>query len=157
MIDAFLHILYSHLPGRTHWRKAKFSEVTDLYISMSFKTLSLSLVGIFVPIFLYQTGYSLPEIILYYIVVSLVQCAAVIASGYLVARNGPKHVLRYDVCKAFYPKDSSEMINKKTSKDPSPNPPKYLSASNEKHINISKESGELFCSSFFGTDCLIKK
>ncbi len=43
--------------------------MTEIYIAMALRTFAFSVIGLFIPIFLYKIGYSIHEIILYLIVV----------------------------------------------------------------------------------------
>lgn len=57
------------------------------------RSLGLSLVGIFVPIYLYKLEYSLPTIFLFMAGVFGARMICDVLSGYLVAWRGPKHVI----------------------------------------------------------------
>lgn len=71
------------------------SELGELYVSMTLKTLSLSMISVFVPIYLYDLGISLAGISLYFFLYFVVRTPINVVAGVLVARYGPKHVLSY--------------------------------------------------------------
>ena len=70
------------------------SELSELYLSNTLKTFAVSLINIFVPIYLYDLGYSLREIIFFYLVFFMARPFIDYYAGYLVTRFGPKHVMR---------------------------------------------------------------
>lgn len=81
--------------SRHFWRNANMSELGELYISMTLKTLSLSMISVFVPIYLYDLGVSLYGIAVYFFFYFLMRMPLNIVTGFLVSRYGPKHVLSY--------------------------------------------------------------
>jgi MFS family permease len=85
------HLIYN----RRFWRRVEMSELSELYISMSLKTLALSLVAIFIPVYLYELGYQLSEIAFYYLMYFLLRLPLNIMAAYLTAAKGPKHTLSY--------------------------------------------------------------
>src|SRR4051812_29274710 len=75
------------------WRDVGFDELSEIYISMMFRALALSVVGIFVPIYLYKLGYGLTSILLFYGTFSFMRMLCDVLAGYTVARIGPKHTM----------------------------------------------------------------
>lgn len=71
------------------------SELSELYISMTLKSLALSLIAIFLPVYLYQEGYSITQIGLYYAFYFAIRTILDLVAGSLTARFGPKHMLSY--------------------------------------------------------------
>lgn len=71
------------------------SEMSELYTSMALKTLAISLVGIFLPVYLYQEGYLIEQIIVYFAFYFAIRTVFNVLAGKLVAMVGPKHVLSY--------------------------------------------------------------
>lgn len=53
----------------------------------------MSMMGLFIPIFMYHSGYDLTSIMLLFVFFFLTRGFADIASGFLVARFGPKHII----------------------------------------------------------------
>lgn len=86
-------IVFRLLRHRHFWRDVSFNELSELYISMMFRNLALSLVGIFVPIYLYHLGFSLAAIMAYFGYFFLARVFSDLAAGYMVARIGPKHTM----------------------------------------------------------------
>lgn len=89
------NLLYRLLARRHYWRFVGFDELSELYVSMLLRSLGLSLIGIFVPIYLYQLGYSLPTIFLFLAGLYASRLIANPLAGYLVAAVGPKHVITF--------------------------------------------------------------
>lgn len=81
------------LERRHYWRRLSFDELGELYTSMMLRSLGLSLVGIFVPIYLYELGYGLPVIFLFMAGLFATRFIGNPIAGYLVALVGPKHVM----------------------------------------------------------------
>lgn len=85
--------IYNILSRRHFWRHVGFDELSELYVSTMLRSLSLSLIGIFVPIYLYKLGYGLSAVFLFMICMFVSRMFSDILSGFLVARFGPKHVM----------------------------------------------------------------
>lgn len=87
-----MHTLFYRFLRRTHfWRKIGFIELSELYASRVLRTLAMGMIGGFVAIFLYQEGYSLLFIGVYFIFYFLARTIASLPSAFFVARFGPKH------------------------------------------------------------------
>lgn len=84
-------IIYSLLERRHYWRYVSFSEMAELYTSRTLRTLAISMVSIFVAVYLYQNGYHLTFIMLYFAVYFAFKCLVTIPLAYFIARVGPKH------------------------------------------------------------------
>lgn len=91
MIKKSIHRLLKH---RHFWREIGFDELSEIYVSMMFRSLALSLTGIFVPLYMLKLGYTVHDIII------LIACyfgfRAILfdlLSGFLVAKIGPKHTI----------------------------------------------------------------
>ena len=89
----FRNIIRRLLKHRHFWRGASFDELGEIYVSMMFRSLALSLIGIFVPVFLIKTGYSLSEVAAFYAIYFACRTFWDVAAGYAVARLGPKHAI----------------------------------------------------------------
>lgn len=90
MIQKIINRFFKH---RHFWRHASFDELSQIYISTFFRMMAISIVGIFVPIFLYDLGYSLAAIFGFYVAYFVARTILHIPVGYLVARIGPKHTM----------------------------------------------------------------
>lgn len=81
------------LRPRHYWRDISFDELGQLYASMMFRYLGLSLVGIFVPIYLLELGYSLTIILAFYGIFYISQGFGNVLGSILVGRHGPKRTM----------------------------------------------------------------
>jgi MFS family permease len=86
-------LIHKFLKHRHFWRHASFDEVGQIYVSMLFRSLALSLIGVFVPIYLYQLGYPLEHIFAFFMSFFIVRSIVQLPAGYLVAMIGPKHTI----------------------------------------------------------------
>ncbi len=87
MIKRFIYRL---LVGRHYWREVSFSEMAELYTSRVLRTLAVSMVSIFIAIYLYQNGYGLSFIMFYFAGYFALRCFLAWPFAYLVAYIGPK-------------------------------------------------------------------
>jgi len=90
MLKQFIHRL---LKKRHYWRFVGFDELSELYTSTMMRSMGLSLIGIFIPYYLYTLGVSIPDILFFLAGVYGVRMLFDVMSGYLVARVGPKHTI----------------------------------------------------------------
>lgn len=82
-----------HKVARPHhpWRQIKFDELTEIYASMSLRSFGFGIIGIFVPIYLYQNGFTLQSIFLFYTLFFLFRLPIAYVCAFVVGRIGPKH------------------------------------------------------------------
>lgn len=85
-MNNFMHAHHMH-----HGRQNK--ELNEMYVSMTLRTFGLSLIAIFIPIYLYNLGFSLRTIFLYYIITSIFQFFGDYLAGKAIGRFGAKHVM----------------------------------------------------------------
>ncbi len=71
----------------------KFDELAELYTSMTIRSLGHSLIGVFVPVFLYQVGVSLFSIFMFYTVFFLLRIPVSFLAGKVIGYIGPKHAI----------------------------------------------------------------
>lgn len=83
------HIFYSHLLSH----RMHYTEMNELYISLSMRALAIGVAGLFVPIYLYGLGYSLTMIALFFLISSVSRFGTEFISAAMVSRFGPKHVM----------------------------------------------------------------
>lgn len=76
---------------RHPWRKVKFDELAEIYASMSIRSFGFGIIGIFVPIYLYQNDYSLQSIFLFYTLFFMFRVPIAYVCAFVVGRIGPKH------------------------------------------------------------------
>lgn len=81
------------LKRRHFWRYASFDELSELYTNALLRSLANSLIGIFVPVFLYRLGYSLQTIFGMYVFWFAVRPVLDVLNAFIVGRIGPKHSL----------------------------------------------------------------
>lgn len=86
-------MINSVLQPRHFWRTIGFDELSELYASMLLRSLALSLIGLFVPIYLYKLGYTITEILGFFTVFFLVRIPVDIVVAFIVGRIGPKHCI----------------------------------------------------------------
>ena len=99
MINTLIH---RFLKRRHFWRYATFSEVAELYASRMLRMFALRLVSTFTAVFLYQEGFSLLQIGLFWGAFYLSKVFFSYPSALIVARRGPKHATLYsNVMAAF--------------------------------------------------------
>jgi MFS family permease len=78
---------------RHPWRALGMNELAELYSSVTLRAIAQSLVGLFIPVYLYENGFPVQEVVLFFVITFLASLLATFPVGYLVARIGPKHVL----------------------------------------------------------------
>ena len=81
------------LRHRHFWRDVGFDELSELYISTFFRGLSISITGLFVPIYLFRLGFPLTYIFLVFASYFSIRLFTDFAAAYTVARIGPKHTM----------------------------------------------------------------
>ena len=90
MLKKFL----SRFIRRNHyWRDINFDELSELYTSMMFRSLALNLVGIFIPIYLYDLGFPVWQIMMFYACQLSIWTASLYGVAHLIAKVGPKHTM----------------------------------------------------------------
>lgn len=89
MLNKIVHTIWK---PKHPWRQMQFDELSELYISMLFRGLAISMTGLFVPIYMIKLGYSAGSF--FYVVACYFTARFFIfdiAAAYTVARIGPKH------------------------------------------------------------------
>lgn len=87
----FKKLIYRLTHRHHYWRDIGFDELSELYTSMMLRSLATSLVGIFIPFYLYKLGFSIQYILFFYGFMMLLWGFCSLLSAYVVARIGPKH------------------------------------------------------------------
>ncbi|MBW3015007.1 MFS transporter [Candidatus Woesearchaeota archaeon] len=75
-----------------HWHYIK-SDIASMYVNNALRTFAVSLIGIFIPIFLLKKGFFLNQIIIYFIVMFLSMGLFAIMAGILAEKFGLKHII----------------------------------------------------------------
>lgn len=84
--------LLNRIIRRRHfWRDAGFDELTELYISSMLRTFAVSILMVFIPYYLYQLGYPVYQIFIFFAFYFSGRWITDIGAAYFVARFGPKH------------------------------------------------------------------
>lgn len=78
---------------RHFWRNATYSEIAELYVSRMLRMAALYIASAFMSIYLYQNGYSIGHIALFWAAFYLFKAIAALPIAGLVARIGPKHAI----------------------------------------------------------------
>jgi MFS family permease len=86
-------IIQKLLAYRHPWRDVTFNELSEIYATMMIRSLAISMVGIFIPVYLYKLGYSLPAIMSVFGCYFTARIGLDLAAAYTTARIGPKHTL----------------------------------------------------------------
>lgn len=82
------------LRSRRPWRNVTFSELSKMYVTGFLKKFAQGLIGVFIPIYLLKSGYSVQSVFLYFTLLFSSNVLFNVASAELTARFGPKHVMR---------------------------------------------------------------
>lgn len=84
-------IIYRLLERRHFWRYADFGEIAELYASRTLRVMAISMVSTFIAVYLYQNGYHLSFIMLYFACYFGLRAGLTFPAAFVVARIGPKH------------------------------------------------------------------
>jgi len=72
-------------------------ELNEIYASISLKTFGLSMISIFVPIYLVNLNYTFSQVFIYYAILRLVHAAFAIPAAKIAAKFGIKHSILFSV------------------------------------------------------------
>ena len=75
----------------------KDRELDEIYASMAIRSLALSMIAIFIPIYFLKLGYSLTSVLIFYAIFSGVHALVVIPASKLSSKFGFKHSILYSV------------------------------------------------------------
>lgn len=84
-------IIKKILRKRHFWRTVGFDELSELYASQFLRSLGMSIIGIFVPIYMLSIGYSVQNIIVFFLMWVSFKPLVIFFIAKTVARLGPKH------------------------------------------------------------------
>ena len=76
---------------RHFWRHASFSEIAELYMSRMLRMAALYIASAFMSIYMYQSGYGIGQIALFWSAFYLFKTLAALPAASLIAKIGPKH------------------------------------------------------------------
>lgn len=86
-------ILHRYLYRKHSWREFAFDELNQIYAAMLVRGLSLSMVGLFVPVFMSRLGYTITQILTVIVCYFAMRVIFDLAAAQMVARYGPKHTM----------------------------------------------------------------
>ncbi|MCK5040187.1 MAG: MFS transporter [Candidatus Aenigmarchaeota archaeon] len=72
-------------------------ELNELYISIAIRTFALSMVNVFVPIYLLKLGYSLASVLIFYAILNAVHALFVIPASMICSKYGFKHSIFFSI------------------------------------------------------------
>ena len=87
----FKRTIYRLLERRHFWRYVSFSEVAELYASRTLRIIGINIASGFASVYLYQTGYSLQSIMLFWLAYYASNAIMNYFSAHIIAYFGPKH------------------------------------------------------------------
>lgn len=88
MVERFFH----YFIRRTHyWRFVGYGELAELYASRMLRVMALQIVGGFLIVYMYQLGYSLQSIAIFWFFYFVLRTCMTPLVAMTVARYGPKH------------------------------------------------------------------
>jgi MFS family permease len=79
-----------------------FTEINELYISFSLHAFSLGLIGIFVPIYIYRLGFSVPALSMFFIASIIASIIIFPTAARFTNRFGPKHAIALSYIILFF-------------------------------------------------------
>lgn len=88
MLQKIIHKIFHR---RHFWRTASFSEIAELYASRMLRMMALSMASAFISVYLYQNGYNVLSIALFWAVYFGFKVLVSLPSAALAAWIGPKH------------------------------------------------------------------
>ncbi len=78
-------------PIRHHFFRLRYTELNEIYWFMAVRSFALSLITIFVPIYLYQSNYGISNIFLYYLSLYFFEFVFEYPAAKFIKKYGPKH------------------------------------------------------------------
>jgi len=78
-----------------HFLKNK--ELNELYISVAIKSFALSMISIFIPIFLLNLNYSLTSVLIFYAIINATHALFIIPATKISSKYGFKHSILYSI------------------------------------------------------------
>jgi len=80
------------------WRFFPHEKLMQIYISLALRSLAISLIGLFVPLYLHnELGYSLEQTLSFYIIFAVVLAIAAPVAAKLVSKYGARHVILFSL------------------------------------------------------------
>ncbi|MBS3126861.1 MFS transporter [Candidatus Woesearchaeota archaeon] len=80
------------------WRFLPKRELTQVYLSGALRSFAISMIGLFIPLYLYtEQGFSLQQTLLFFVFYAVIFAIATPVAAKFVARYGPKHAILVSV------------------------------------------------------------
>lgn len=92
MLQKFIN---SILRPRHFWRTVGFDELSEIYTSMFLRSFALSIIAIFVPIYLYKIGFGLSSIFFMYTIWFIARIFYDYVTTKIIGAFGPKHTMAF--------------------------------------------------------------
>lgn len=80
-----------------HFHYLHNREMNELYLSVAIRSFALSMVSVFVPIYLLQMGYTLAEVFLFFIAFSLAHIIFALPAAHIASKFGFKHSILFSI------------------------------------------------------------
>jgi hypothetical protein len=77
--------------------RLRFTELNEIYATMSLRTLGLGLIGIFIPIFLYTNHYTIRDFMVIYFIMYITELIFEYVSARMIRTIGPKHLIAFSI------------------------------------------------------------
>ncbi|MCX6727299.1 MAG: MFS transporter [Candidatus Saccharibacteria bacterium] len=90
MLRKYIHKI---LKKQHYWRTMNFDELSEVYVNMLLRGISIGMAGIFVPIYLVKLDFTVTQILMVYAFYFSARVGLDFVAAHSVARYGPKHTL----------------------------------------------------------------
>ncbi len=80
-----------------HFHFLRNRELNELYISVAIKSFAISMISIFIPIFLLKLNYSLTSVLMFYAILNATHALFVIPAAKISSKYGLKHSIFYSI------------------------------------------------------------
>lgn len=92
-MDRLKNYISGVLRRHHYWRAIGYDELSELYIGMMFRSFALSIIGIFIPLYLLNLGYPVTDIALVFAWHFTFRIGGDYVAGRTIAAIGPKHTI----------------------------------------------------------------
>jgi hypothetical protein len=86
-----------HNQIRHHFFRVRYTELNEIFAYMSLRSFAIALISIFIPIYLYKMGFTLAELMLFYVSIYVVELLAEYLVANLIKKVGPKHLMALSI------------------------------------------------------------
>lgn len=92
-MERLKNYIISVLKRHHHWREIGYDELSELYIGMMFRSFALSIIGVFIPLYLLELGYPVVSILTLFAWHYTFRIIIDYLTGRTVVTIGPKHTI----------------------------------------------------------------